>query len=51
MQVRPLLAKNCWACHRQSAMGGLRLDSREAILKGGKSGPAIVPGKVRRKAC
>src|SRR5689334_11451641 len=43
MQVRPLLAKNCWACHTQSAMGGLRLDSREAILKGGKSGPAIVP--------
>ena len=25
-------------------MGGLRLDSREAMLKGGKSGPAIVPG-------
>src|SRR5258708_16538661 len=25
-------------------MGGLRLDSREALLKGGKSGPAIVPG-------
>ncbi len=45
MQVRPVLAKNCWACHRQSAMGGLRLDSREAILKGGKSGPAIVEGK------
>jgi hypothetical protein len=27
-------------------MGGLRLDSREAILKGGKSGPAVVPGKA-----
>ena len=26
-------------------MGGLRLDSREAILRGGKSGPAVVPGK------
>jgi len=46
MQVRPVLAKNCWACHRQSAMGGLRLDSREAILKGGKSGPALVEGKA-----
>ncbi len=45
MQVRPVLAKNCWACHRGSAMGGLRLDSREAILKGGKSGPAVVEGK------
>src|SRR3954447_16328392 len=44
MQVRPLLAKNCFACHTQSAMGGLRLDSRESILKGGKSGAAVVPG-------
>ena len=44
-KVRPVLAKNCFACHRQTAMGGLRLDSREAILKGGNSGPAVVPGK------
>ena len=44
-KVRPVLAKNCFACHRQTAMGGLRLDSREAVLKGGNSGPAIVPGK------
>ncbi len=44
-QVRPLLAANCWTCHRDSAMGGLRLDSRDTILKGGKSGPAVVPGK------
>src|SRR5688500_13389593 len=44
-RVRPLLAKNCYACHRQTAMGGLRLDSREAILKGGATGPAVVPGK------
>ena len=44
-QVRPVLAKNCWGCHRQSAMGGLRLDARDPILKGGKSGPAIVVGQ------
>ena len=44
-KVRPLLAKNCFACHRQSAMGGLRLDSRAAILKGGNNGPALTPGK------
>ena len=43
-KVRPVLANNCWACHRQSAMGGLRLDARDTILKGGKSGPAVVPG-------
>ena len=45
MQVRPVLAKNCYGCHTQSAMGGLRMDSREALLKGGKSGPAVVEGK------
>lgn len=45
MEVRPLLAQNCWTCHRQSAMGGLRLDGIDSILKGGKSGPAIVAGK------
>ncbi len=45
MEVRPLLAKNCWACHRDTAMGGLRLDALEPILKGGKSGPAIVAGQ------
>src|SRR5260370_25419909 len=45
--VRPLLAQQCQACHSSptSPMGGLRLDSREALLKGGARGPAIVPGK------
>lgn len=42
--VRPVLAQNCFACHTTSQMAGLRLDSREDILKGGKSGPAVVPG-------
>ncbi len=41
-KIRPVLAKNCYACHRDAALGGLRLDSREALLKGGKSGTAIV---------
>lgn len=44
MRVRPVLAKNCYSCHTNSALGGLRLDSREAMVQGGKSGPAIVPG-------
>jgi len=43
-RIRPLLASNCFACHTQSAMGGLRVDSRDALLKGGDTGPAIVPG-------
>ena len=42
--VRPVLTESCVSCHGNSAAGGLRLDSREAALKGGKSGPAIVPG-------
>ena len=41
-KIRPVLAKNCYSCHRDAALGGLRLDSREAMLKGGKSGAAMV---------
>jgi hypothetical protein len=43
-KVRPVLASNCYDCHTEEALGGLRLDSREGMLKGGKRGPAIVPG-------
>jgi cytochrome c553/plasmid stability protein len=43
-KIRPLLAANCFACHGESAMSGLRVDSREALLRGGETGPAIVPG-------
>ena len=43
--VRPLLAVRCFSCHGpQAAHGGLRLDGLEAILRGGDTGPAIVPG-------
>src|SRR5262249_32805893 len=45
-EVRPVLAENCWKCHGpQKQKGGLRLDSRAAVLQGGESGPAIVEGK------
>ena len=40
-KVRPLLAENCYKCHSAKAeklKGGLRLDSREAVLKGGETG-------------
>src|SRR5262245_12406580 len=43
-KVRPVLAANCYDCHTDQRMGGLRVDSRDALLKGGRSGPAIVPG-------
>src|SRR5690242_1232374 len=45
--IRPLLVKHCYECHSveaQTEEGWLKLDSREAILKGGKSGAAIMPG-------
>ena len=44
-KVRPLLASRCLACHAEGKAGGLRLDNRPAMLSGGKSGPAIAPGK------
>ena len=44
--VRPLLVEKCQSCHgAEKAKGGLRLDLRAALLKGGESGPAAVPGK------
>ena len=43
-RVRPILAANCYECHAEDAKGDLRVDSREGLLKGGESGPAIVPG-------
>ena len=43
-RVRPVLTESCFGCHNDTAMGGLRLDSKEGLLKGGKSGPAIVAG-------
>ena len=43
-KIRPVLASNCYSCHSGSKLGGLRVDSREALLQGGKSGAAIVPG-------
>src|SRR5207244_2279676 len=43
-KIRPLLAKHCYTCHTSPPSAGLRLDSREAILKGGKDGPVIIPG-------
>ena len=43
-KIKPILQQNCYACHTAAAMSGLRVDSMEALLKGGNSGPAIVPG-------
>src|SRR5204863_148906 len=45
-KVRPVLVEVCFKCHGgDKVSGGLRVDSREGLLKGGDSGPAIVPSK------
>jgi mono/diheme cytochrome c family protein len=44
--VKPVLAKNCYACHgAEKQRSGLRLDTAAALLRGGNAGPAVVPGK------
>ncbi|MEI9896513.1 MAG: c-type cytochrome domain-containing protein [Chthoniobacter sp.] len=45
-KVRPLLTERCYECHSpdKKVKGGLRLDLREGWVKGGDTGPAIVPG-------
>jgi len=48
--IRPVLVRECYACHSTSAekiKGGLTLDSREGLRKGGDSGPAVVPHDVK----
>ena len=44
-QVKPVLTRHCVSCHGVvKPRGGLRLDTAAAALKGGKSGPAVIPG-------
>ena len=50
-RIRPMLVSHCYECHSAAAAArgklkaGLFLDSKEGTLKGGESGPAVVPGK------
>ncbi len=48
-RIRPLLTSHCIKCHGPDEQsGGLRLDSRAAILLGGDHGPAAVPGNPQQ---
>src|SRR3954453_3574066 len=50
-KIRPVLVKNCYKCHSAESAkvkGELLLDTREGLLKGGKTGPAIVPGDLEK---
>ncbi len=45
-RIRPVLHVECFKCHGgEKTSHGLRVDSRETLLKGGESGPAIVPAE------
>lgn len=50
-KIRPVLVKQCYSCHSAEAAkagklkGGLQLDTREGVLKGGESGAIVVSGK------
>ncbi len=49
LKVRPVLAGRCFKCHGgDKVSSGLRVDSREALLKGGDRGPALVPGDTAK---
>ncbi len=45
-RIRPLLHSECVECHGpEKQKGGLRVDFRDGLRRGGKGGPAVVPGK------
>lgn len=44
--VRPILVERCYECHGERSDGGLQLNSREGLLRGGDSGAALVPGDL-----
>src|SRR6476620_1876805 len=46
-KIRPVLAQRCYGCHNSkmpAPKGSLILDTKEGLLKGGASGPVVVPG-------
>src|SRR5438445_8638840 len=45
-RVEPILSKRCLGCHNEELKdGGISFLDRDTLLKGGRRGPAIVPGK------
>jgi hypothetical protein len=52
--VQPILKESCLKCHsfdpkkpKKKGAGELRMDDEKLAMKGGRSGPAIVPGKAQ----
>ena len=52
-KIRPVLVEQCYECHAAGAkivQGGLRVDHREGLLRGGDTGAAIVPGDAEKSS-
>ena len=53
-KIRPVLAEKCYKCHSVKAAeqnklkGGFYIDVREGLLRGGDSGPAVIPGQPEK---
>ena len=48
-KIRPVLVKQCFGCHAtgvEEVKGGLFLDTKQGMRRGGDNGPAIIPGNV-----
>src|SRR5262245_251203 len=48
-KIRPVLATSCYGCHSskmKAPMGGLALDTKSAMKRGGATGPVIIPGNA-----
>lgn len=48
-KIRPVLVRECYGCHSDQtgqSKGGLKLDTKQSMLLGGDSGPALVPGDL-----
>src|SRR5579872_2521044 len=44
--ARAILEHSCFGCHGQAKVSGLDLRQRETLLRGGKRGPAVIPGNA-----
>src|SRR5262245_4899727 len=50
-KIRPILSDNCYQCHSEEqgkSKGGLTLDTKAGLQKGGETGAAIVPGDAEK---
>lgn len=50
-RIRPVLVEHCYECHSEDSRklkGGLKLDTRDHVLRGGDSGPVLTPGAPER---